>query len=230
MYFDKCPNCDAPYGPCSPRQTATYQSVEVWPSRFDLDHVTCLNCGIVEAGYQPDYDTHRQARWMDGLEVLKPNVDYDYVRSTRRSRLNRRLDVVWMWNPTGAGIHNDAGADVMENEIVRLHLGLPVSRASILIYPHSMDASFAIRRRDLFDEVWQLRSHVTADAAGPYPSLRAERSIMRTLCTQRIDRVFHCWPSATLRPVNRFRPLTNDALLAKWAEYARSHHLVTVNH
>jgi hypothetical protein len=123
MYFDTCPNCDAPYGPCSPRQTATYQSVEIWPSRFDLDHITCMNCGIVEAGYQPDYDVHRQARWMDKLEVLKPNVDYDYVRSTRRPRLNRRMDVVWMWNPTGAAIRNDAGADVMENEIIRLHLG-----------------------------------------------------------------------------------------------------------
>jgi len=61
-----------------------------------------------------------------------------------------------------------------------------------------------------------------AGHASPYPSLRAERSILKTLATHNFKTLRHYWPAASLTPTD-YRPMADDQTLREaWSIYARN--------
>ena len=158
--------------------------------------------------------------WNVRHETLLAVRDYDVVR-TRRWNIGRApLDVTWWWHPVVPAVDVD---ELVAERIDELQLGRnDSSRASVLVVPHSFHNVWPYLNRKRFDEFWVLKKHVTSDAAGPYPSLRAERSIRTTFRSQNLMRVSHFWPSAGL-PAADYRALGSaESLTRLWAKSARA--------
>jgi hypothetical protein len=160
--------------------------------------------------------------WTKSKQHLEEGRDYTVLRRRPRSRITGRkpLEVAWAWHPMPVSGYDVLVGDSLASDDVWRDRTI----ASILILGSESDGTMAFRKdlKGSFDEVWRLLPHVMSGQQGPYPSLRAELSIVQTLHTLGLRRVAHYWPGASMYAQNRV-VLASPADLAKmWSTYARS--------
>ena len=198
----------------------------VFPGRLVLAEMPCPNCQL---GYLAGHHTTRPDNhfgWTANSEVMKEGKDYQVADCDPGFRLDgsKPLFVSWLWTPME---DDDAisrrliesivpDEDFRRNDVASL---LVMSAESIPV-----DAYTRVAAR--FDMTILLQPHVTMGANGPYPSVRAERSITTTFSSVGLRAVRHYWPAYTLR-VEDYVPLfTNSELAIRWGAHARKNFTV----
>ena len=72
-----------------------------------------------------------------------------------------------------------------------------------------------------WDWIIALEPHVTQGAEGPYGSLRAEYSILRSFSAMGLTSVKHFWPAGLLLPGDYVRLAEDEDMQRAWSNYAR---------
>lgn len=222
----RCTNCachlpEAPSDRPSPgRRIATFPLGPPFPCELSLAEVSCPVCSTRHA-VAANRDAHgRDHAWAVADEVL--GKDRDYVWASPRGSWvnpNKPLVVAWAWLPT-------RDAAVSDRLLQALRADCDLRRrdvTSLLMLDGDRLPGWAPDAARLFDCCVVLKGHVLADQFGPYPSLRAERSIVKSFGASGRARVKHYWPSATLDRAD-YIPLAGDEeLLAAWGRHHRAH-------
>lgn len=219
-----CPSCKQRIAPelwtSTPQQWST---VGPWPCDYRNRIGTCHNCGVSINACVNGVDQNNAVVWLKHNQILQPDSDYTIVRRRPHAmKIDGRRSTVAMWayHPMTSSTEWTEKLEKVLSQSPELYKERQY--ASVLIYPPFADMNWALQNKKWFDEVWQLNEKVMAGAAGPYPSLRAELSIVHTLSGFKLNQVAHVWPAVFLNPENYRRVESDDELVKSWAGYARS--------
>jgi hypothetical protein len=160
-----------------------------------------------------------QTSWLTGREVLKEGRDFCWADHDKAQAINgsKPLMIYWAWYP----MHDDPE---MGEKLLTAWVddeSLTDNTIHRLLVVHADDYPVEAFFCDhLFTGIALLSKHVVAGAWGPYPSIRAERSIFRTW-SQGLVGIRHYWPSVLLDR-KWYHPLDLDKnLLSMWSQYHR---------
>jgi len=219
----RCLNCGA--GGNWSRTTddaRSYRFDFVWAASYEMDHAQCYSCGTDHRLVKTDYAPSQTHSWTANVTYLLDGEDYDVIArrgGERKFDGSNKLVVAWCYHPLSNGhwIDKAITSHVRSDPV----FAVPgVTRLAVLPW----FASDALKQiADNMDEVWVLRKHVTLDAAGPFPSLRAEISIFDTLVEYKLSQVQCYWPSVFFSLRQHVPMMNREQMQTEWSNYARSH-------
>lgn len=203
--------------------TLNYDLHGPWPTTYRLRNKKCPFCQAVIACCTADcLPLNMETRWADWSESMLPKDNYEEMAyGARRIKLDgtHPVHVTWPWHPMDPdGPFSQMVMRAIEQEDSRSRMA-----ARLIILPSTFcDNSWKRLAERLFHWAWILKPEITDGASGPYPSLRAERSIVNTLNAMKLTKVRHFWPSARLSRQDYVPVLPNSELAQAWSVYARS--------
>jgi hypothetical protein len=178
-----------------------------WAKR-DLSVAMCPGCSAQIRCDVPSYATTKPQLWPSASEKMQPARDYDLIVSSN-TKIREPTVLFWLWTPLPSGCEFD---DAMTAAVGRELMNWQDHRRIAVVGPDWNN------KIDGFNEVLRLRRHVMQGATGPYPSIRAEKSLTRTFDPRKM---IHYWPAATL-PAAGYREIVGWQELAKtWARESR---------
>ena len=221
----KCNGCGFKFEPEAHGKPQVFDN-QIFPGRLILAEVPCPIC---QKGYLAGHHTTRPSNhfgWTAASEVMVEGKDYLVADRDPGFRLDgsKPLYVSWLWTP----MEDD---DAISRRLIEMIVPDEDFRrndvASLLVMSaEAVPADAYLRVAPRFDMTILLQPHVTMGANGPYPSVRAERSITTTFSSVALRAVRHYWPSYTLR-VEDYVPLfTNSELAIRWGAHARKNFTV----
>jgi hypothetical protein len=224
---DHCPQCKVKLGQeVWSAKPVTYQVPPPWSPMYELWTGTCPNCKSPIRSLFTTKDS-RPLNWLVTDEDLLWGADYKgiYTRRRGRSRLGvMPVNVVWAWVParTPEFVYR------LAERIQEIILADP-SKSLVIVLPYGVVWTDLLSLEPKIDDIWELGPHVMQGEVGPYPSLRAELSLKQTFAQQRLNMIYHFWPSASLDPKGYIPIGTADEVAQAWATFSRQKIAVTVN-
>ncbi len=205
--------------------TQTFTLPGPWNVHYGLQTAQCTQCGG-PVRFQ-DSTFGNEVAWDGWSEVMVAGEDYEVIgmrRGPGRIDGTRPVRITWAWHPMAD--HPDWSGKVMRQ--IEQDDGKDPTIANLLILPPTFRmAEWSETIGRFFNEAWCLRPHIMAGHAGPYPSMRAERSILRTLGPS-LNMVRYFWPAICL-PAQGYCPVaTNEVMANTWASYARKHIIIAL--
>jgi hypothetical protein len=216
----KCAGCGATLK--TAREGAMLIAVVNDPWAADY-HLHILECGVCRQAMHLKVSSQQPNKihsWSAASEMLIPEVDYEVLHRRSGGDLDGTMPIVamWAWHPMP---ENERVTGLIVKHITEARL--PKSVATVLIMAHDGRADLLEPVFDRFNEVWRLGRHVTSDATGPYPSMRAERSIATSLQGSSMVVVPHFWPSCRIGMAAYQAIMSQKEIYTAWAAYERRH-------
>lgn len=209
--IDFCPSCNASIGRAAWTWTASYDYAGPWKTTYTVSRGQCVNCRQhVVSVDRPDRPS---VAWANPYPLPREGMDYDLLSRRRRVVQDGGGGgiALWPWSPMWEDPE-------WRERSMQMH---PLDRRTLLILPPGTTGDFG-----RFDEVWRLRPHLMSDAAGPYPSVRAEMAIT-DLTTHANVHLRHVWPAVTLDPWHYKNTDGPKALARAWAGFNRGQITIT---
>lgn len=186
-----------------------------------MGRITCHHCTTRVFGVLAEHDPDNCVYWPSHREALSEGNGYTIARRRFHSGklVGRKPTIAYYAH---LPLQDPKYVNKMHGMMEKDERCLKREMYSILIYPHDTDLTWAMEHDKLFDEVWVLDKQVSLGASGPYPSVRAERSILRTLEPFRLHSVMHYWPAAALEKKDCRMLAETPELLKDWALFNRT--------
>ncbi len=189
-----------------------------WAKR-ELSDALCPGCNRPVRCDVPSYSPAEPSLWMRQAETLQLGRDFQVLHGAFGSARAGAMPAVcvWAWTPLPGGEYEQMVVDAVASQAKRWD----GHRRLLVVPPGRTDWPC-----ESYHEVWQVEPHVLQGAKGPYPSVRAERSLTKTVNPRKF--VFY-WPSVSL-PMTGMQELVGWQDLAKtWARESRRSLQVEVN-
>lgn len=222
MIIQRCPFCYA-FLPATASIPVHYSSDGPWLATYQLHTHTCPSCRTPIRVQTSSFEPDAPVIWNGWTENMLEGTDYFHLSG---SDFPRPPQVAcWVWTPMAADTTwvDRTITAIMQDDYLR-----PMNR--ILVLPPNIPLALWNRAESFFASIWRLASHVMAGGVGPYPSLRAERSLIQTLSVlggMPIP-ILHYWPAGALGQLG-YRPLGDvHELRAAWSLHARRDIMLTV--
>jgi hypothetical protein len=218
---EKCSNCGVHIGMHNwQRPPVRYRVAGPWDPLYEEWSGHCPKCGEDLISLIRDWDTH-PVNWVQYAERLVPGKTCEIVKRSRCLPMNN-VDTYWAWHPLTSD-------KVVTNKMMKIIIGMiqqSLRPARVVTTKHMSWFDVKAISKVAF-EIIALEDAVMQDQCGPYPSLRAERTLRKTF--HDTCRFMHCWPSASFRP-EYYLPLgANEELPMMWARYRRHNIKVQIN-
>ena len=198
--------------------------------QFD-DHVFAGKLVVVTTSCRSCRSEHRIAthtsrpsvhfEWQVSGETLVEGKDFQVSGRRAGCSLNgtKPLMVCWLWAP----VDGDAELDrrLIEAILKDEKFGRNDADSLLVMSADSLPVDVYGQVVGRFNMTVLLQAHVMKGSFGPYPSLRAERSIMRTFSAVGLKSVRHYWPSYSLRAEDYVPLFEASELPALWGRHAR---------
>ena len=192
----RCDNCGRQFRD-PPEATGYYPLGGAFPTTYTVDTITCKTC----------QNHHRRCcnmaipgeihSWNVRSESMIDGKDFEWGNTQYKGAIDgsKPLNICWAWLPFSD-----------ENTLAKPLLGSIKSDEefrrrdchSLLVMEFDRFPKGMIGLINMFDGVVLLKNQVMAGASGPYPSLRAEKSIVTTFAACNLRSVKHYWPAVTL--------------------------------
>lgn len=191
-----------------------------WPVTYWCSVVECNSCGRPMVHQRSSFSS-TDVVWPSSSEVILPGDDYQVVsRGHGPHKLDGRTPVVATWAFHPLSPDNTEVFDRICQQIKQDDASTRESTAHVLLLPPNANMSMWLPiASERFAETWLLDKRVMLGAAGPYPSLRAERSIVRSIIG--LIKVRHVWPAARLNERGYLPIATDDGLAQMWSQHSR---------
>jgi hypothetical protein len=158
--------------------------------------------------------------WTVEQESMIDRVDLQWGDINGKVEIDgtKPLTVCWAWLP----FYGDARLTKSLIESIKSEESFRrADRHSLLVMEFDRFAPGIMSVVNMFDGVVLLKKHVMAGAIGPYPSLRAERSIVKTFAASNLRSVKHFWPSITLEEHDYVGIADSDTMSRAWSRASR---------
>ena len=226
--ISRCPSCGAGGHWFKTGDSRQYQFDFGWKANYEWVNVSCPSCGSRHRVLNTSYTSNRIWTWPANTEQLVDGEDYEVVfrrGGVRKFDGERPVTIAWCSHPLHGG--HDYDRMVLESIRADPQFANPRKSTRLAILPaFASDAMRAVA--DSVDEVWVLEDHVTCDAVGPFPSLRAEVSIFETLIWLRPTGFVCFWPTVFFAMKQFVSIVDQEALIRLWSAHSRMH--IKVDH
>lgn len=220
----KCMACGARFDPTAQGLPDHYDLRGVFEAKIITMTAPCPTCRRNHVVALNSARPLVSSCWRVDREVMKEERDYTWVQKAQITGA-KRLYIAWLWLPITDDVPVEAkaiAAVLVEDFMKRTDVQtlLVMEENNVLV-----NAIKVLMPR--FSGTLIVKPHVLAGAFGPYPSLRAERSIYQTWAGCNLGAIRHYWPAASLNPSDYVR-LDDDVSLGKaWAQCARRNLVVS---
>ena len=199
-------------------ETGHYPLSGPFPTTYTMLTITCSACRhqhrVSSHSAMPD-DVHS---WSVQGESMVDGVDLKWGNTKYKGEIDgsKPLDICWGWIPfyENTRLTKSLIESIRSEEAFRRADG-----HSLLVMEFDRFAPGMMGVISMFDGVVLLKKHMMAGAVGPYPSLRAEKSIVKTFAASNLRSVKHYWPSITLQDRD-YVELADDATIGRMCSRA----------
>lgn len=193
----------------------------IWRGATALYTAQCLSCGKTIRHAHPH--TGRHCSWSGWSEQMLPGEDCEFRRTPRGATIDgsKPVEVYWAWHPMGEWFDGK----IMHMIRVSYIESLNKDSHRVVVVKAGPGDQLPDRWCNILgpcvDQIVAMPEKHFSDAQGPFPSLRAELTMVKTMRTLGMSKLTYYWPTLAL-PVDSYKPVFDDATLAAtWSEYAR---------
>lgn len=217
----KCTRCFAKFDPHDGGLPNHYEFAGAFPAKYLTVTAPCPSCRTNHVLALNTLRPNTSSFWAVSQEVMTEGKECMTVGGAAGIiDGSKPLYICWFWHPL---YDDEVFGSCMVEAVKTDPIFRDTSVHSLLLVDstHIVPEVFAVLA-DQFDHVAMVSPRVLDGAGGPYPSLRAERSIARTWSSCNLQAVKHYWPAATLNPKDYVPLMDNASLVRTWANYARN--------